>query len=388
LEFGVTTNYPLTSAVLVQSSWSMWEVVLPALGFRIVKSCAALDSDNDLLNTNAKFCFLHGSFKFVLKHWLIVADRFKVVAHLDWGEKSIFGEIPSASWKLIQHRLCDGVTSGSWWCGTSFRHETKHYPKDSGRRLKHILTAMAPGRTVTAWIDNTLVLSQPLWTPDGFHCCGLLPVKSWNARSICPSVFKKWVSRTLTDAELRSCWDIGTEQVSEVSITSITKSVPAKVLLTLCRGLTDAQFPSFDSKEKLEQVVSSRGHTITSAEGTVPSPHIEESNLFPDTEGRQRAAKNDDVEIPIEYWDGPFWSTLTRMGRPVQFVETARNVTVGEHRRPILGALREWVLKLWRVSVRRSLQRYLKSLPSGVHNEDIEAGTDCLQRVGDATFWD
>jgi hypothetical protein len=114
----------------------------------------------------------------------------------------------------------------------------------------------------------------------------------------------------------------------------------------------------------------------------------EELNLFPDIEGSQRAAKNDDTEIPFEYWDGPFWSALARMGRPVHFLESVRGLTVGKHQRPILEVLRDWVLRFWQVSVWKSLQRHLATLPPSEHSVDMEAGRDYLHRVGEATFWD
>jgi hypothetical protein len=61
-------------------------------------------------------------------------------------------------------------------------------------------------------VDEALTLSHPRWTPEGFHFCGLLPVRGWRAKFICPSVFKKFVSRNLTEEELRNSWDIASHQ--------------------------------------------------------------------------------------------------------------------------------------------------------------------------------
>jgi hypothetical protein len=111
-------------------------------------------------------------------------------------------------------------------------------------------------------------------------------------------------------------------------------------------------------------------------------------SLFPDLEVRQKAAKNDDAETLVDYWDGPFWEVLSRKGRSPDFLQSARSTTVGNLQKPILQVLRDWMLRIWRVAVRKSLQRHLSSLPMEDRKADVEEGVDCLRRVGDASFWD
>jgi hypothetical protein len=111
-------------------------------------------------------------------------------------------------------------------------------------------------------------------------------------------------------------------------------------------------------------------------------------SLFPDLEVRQKAAKNDDAETLVDYWDGPFWEVLSRKGRSPDFLQSARSTTVGNLQKPILQVLRDWMLWIWRVAVRKSLQRHLSSLPMEDRKADVKEGVDCLRRVGDASFWD
>ena len=63
-------------------------------------------------------------------------------------------------------------------------------------------------------------------------------------------------------------------------------------------------------------------------------------------------------------------------------------MTLGRRKQPILNVLRAWLLRLWRVSDRRSLLRYLKSDEVLDWELDLEASRDCLRRVGNASFWD
>jgi hypothetical protein len=311
-----------------------------------------------------------------------------VIASLELGETPTFKRLPGASWRLMVHRLCDGVTSGSWWCGTSFYHEVKDYPRDTGRRLKHILSAMPLGWTISTGIDVDFSSPRPFWTKEGFHFGGLLPLKSWAANFIAPSVHKKWATRALTPEELCYCWDIGLDQLRDLSVSVVTAAVPAKILLVFGQGLNQSEFnrreleqPSLPGHETEEMRSDSSAltHGFTLEDSLMP---------FPEMEGRQRAAKNDDAEIPVEYWDGPFWTALARMGRQSSFINLARSTVIGKDRRPILDVLRGWLLSLWRVLVWKSFRHFLKTSPPAERSSDISAGWDCLSRVGDATFWD
>jgi len=366
----------------------MWNLVLLALGFEIVQCFTLEEFMVATVDKAVSFCFLHGSFKFVKQFWLHIQGQCQVRASLELGEKPTFKQLPGASWSLMVHRLCDSVTSGSWWCGTSFYHKVKDYPRDTGRRLKHILSAMPPGQTISTGIDEDFSLPRPFWTKEGFHFGGLLPVKSWAVNCISPSVLKKWVSRALTPEELCHCWDIGLDQLRDLSVSVITAAVPAKILLVFGQGLNHSEFNQRELKqtslpehgtEEIRSDSTTLMHGFTLGDNLMP---------FPESEGRQCAAKNDDAEIPVEYWDGPFWTALARMGRQSSFINLAWSAVIGKNRRPILDVLRGWLLCLWRVSVWKSFRRYLKTSPPVEHSSDISAGRDCLSRVGYATFWD
>jgi len=103
-------------------------------------------------------------------------------------------------------------------------------------------------------------------------------------------------------------------------------------------------------------------------------------------DGRQQAAKDDDVGIPYHLWDQPFWETLELLGRDRVFIKQAQSVVVGPQDTPLLGAFRNWLLRLWRRRVYLSLCRYLKEMTST--ERDKSAGRDCLRRVTAADFWE
>jgi len=52
------------------------------------------------------------------------------VACLASGESPMGNELSGFRWFSLKHSSCDGVTSGDWWCGSSFKHEVPDYPKE------------------------------------------------------------------------------------------------------------------------------------------------------------------------------------------------------------------------------------------------------------------
>ena len=65
LERGDVNFQDSIEAVLIQSRWSMWEVVLPALGFKIDKLCDFFESLSKFFLDGIQICFIHVTFEFV-----------------------------------------------------------------------------------------------------------------------------------------------------------------------------------------------------------------------------------------------------------------------------------------------------------------------------------
>ena len=370
----------------------MWEIVLPALRFDILR----VMSFQELLAFRSvrsyKVFVMHGSWKNIKAAWTKVQSFSSVVASLNLGDSPVLSQLPStACWLLMQHLQCDGVTSGNWWCGTSLSHSPRSYPMNTGRRLKHILSSMHSGRPVSREVDFKFIASRPLWTSNGFDANGLLPVDKLSALFVCPSIYGKLVSRELADEELRNAWDIGLDQASDVLTEVIVSSIPAKVLLSFGQGLVNHFSTSADSKfgnNLSVQLVSDNGEGSVARRISYTNSLEDDLNLFPAPETRQRAAKNDDADIPADNWDGPFWSFLVKLGRPASFLQQARTRSLGNKEQPILTVFRGWLLRLWRVTVRRSFLRYFHSDEVRERESDLEAARDCIRRVCNASFWD
>jgi hypothetical protein len=372
----------------VQAAWSMWEIVLPALGFEIVDILDLQDLDSLKSTQSVQVCFMHGNWEFVKSAWVKAQVLGAVVASLAMRSSPILSELPATFWLLLRHAQCDGVTSGSWWCGTSFPHSPQSYPLDTGRRLKHILSPMHSGRQVVRDVDLKINVAQPLCTPQGFDANGLLPVDKCSSLFVCPSVYKKLVLQRLSDAELRNAWDIGSDQAVDISTAELLASVPAKVLLIFGQGLFEYFSKQLVPPSHNSASVLLLPGPVSPTTASVELRDQDELNLFPPLDARQRAAKNDNLDIQTKNWDGPFWSAFVKLGRAPDFLEQARVKTLGRKKQPILDVFRAWLLRVWRVTIWRSLFRYLKSTEVLNLELDRAAARDCLRRVGEATFWD
>jgi len=189
MEQGLVTPHINIPTVLIQDSWSMWEIVLPTLGFRVI--CQVLDGEEICgAGVQGQAFVLSGSLKFVSTYWTKCIALGQVIASLSRDERPEMHKLPRANWVSLQHKLCDGVVACSWWCGPSFDYCLDDYPKVSGRRLRHIILPMHKGWKVSGEVDSSLNQARPIWTPQGFHFGGLLPIRKLADSFLCPSVFK------------------------------------------------------------------------------------------------------------------------------------------------------------------------------------------------------
>jgi hypothetical protein len=107
----------------------MWTIVLPALGFSVTH---LIEGGSFMLQDTWKGLpfFLYGTYPIVVSVWRRCKDWGKIVACLASGESPMGNELSGFRWFSLKHSSCDGVTSGDWWCGSSFKHEVPDYPKE------------------------------------------------------------------------------------------------------------------------------------------------------------------------------------------------------------------------------------------------------------------
>lgn len=68
----------------------------------------------------------------------------------------------------------------------------------------------------------------------------------------------------------------------------------------------------------------------------------------PEDNGRQRAAKADDAEVPFDLWDETFWDGLSLLGRTPEFIGQCCMFHAGNSDLGLLDFLQSWVLRVWR----------------------------------------
>jgi hypothetical protein len=342
--------------------------------------------------------FVSGPWSFVEPFWNVFAPFGRITAALD------FPDVPPArvdgTWILSYHAAHGGVTDGYWWIGSSITGLSVPAPLQARRSLRHIFSPVhkgKPARCLPKLVNDTQP-SGVLWeTADYVSSFGLLPLTQLGVTCICSSVFGKdpmssWVYRPLVFKELLQALDIPGDLGKTLTPCSsdffqelpFTTTAPSKVLQPFLSNLLPrlALPPGDDLVEALR------------CTSPLPGPVEEQAEMeiwdigaqMDADDGRQQAAKDDDVGIPYHLWDQPFWETLELLGRDRVFIKQAQSVVVGPQDTPLLGAFRNWLLRLWRRRVYLSLCRYLKEMTST--ERDKSAGRDCLRRVTAADFWE
>jgi hypothetical protein len=183
-----------------------------------------------------------------------------------------------------------------------------------------------------------------------------------------------------------------------MAVNKIIKGAPGKVLHTCGQWLLSTPYITLDGstiQPTFTPAACDDIRPLTSGAVHYAVEHAQEIRWDDDPKAvivRQRAAKDDDAEIPFAIWDTPFWEQLLHWGHKRSYLLSHQILRVGTRKIHILDVLRAWILRVWRRSVYRSFRRYMsEKYGKQWHRKDnveVVAGRDCLWRVAQATFWD
>ena len=291
--------------ILIYDGWLAWKCILPLVGYHIEVELDLQQITVDQLKAH----LAPGCTVFVFATWknldsvCDILSRYIVHLGLRIGDKPRFGGL--WTWHLIWHKECDGITTGSWWCGTSGSVVRGLKPCPTERQLGHILNPMVMGRKVDAPELLGEILDQATWTTHGYHPGVFLPLTLKSLRVLAPSVFSGHVSWLMTLDERLMALDIPSEQFDLVSfMEEIVYSTPAKILFAFAKELWGLN----DTKLMRKTPEDGVGKETTSAQTMREAPEIQFDLV------RQKAAKTDNGSINTLLWDSPFWEGFQTFG--------------------------------------------------------------------------
>ena len=230
---------------VIYDGWLAWKWVLPLVGYHIEVKLDLWQITVDQLKAHlGPGCtvFASATWKNLDSFWDILS-WYTVHLGLRFGDEPRLGGL--WTWYLFRHKDCDGITTGSWWCGTSGSVVRGPKPCPTERRLGHILNPMLTGRKVDApeWLG--VILDEATWTMHGYHPGGFLPLTLKSLRILALSVFSGHASWLMALDERLMALDIPSEWFDSASLTEdIVYSTPAKVLFAFAKellGLNDAK---------------------------------------------------------------------------------------------------------------------------------------------------
>jgi hypothetical protein len=241
------------------------------------------------------------------------------------------------------------------------------------------------------------------------HPGGLIPIRALRSDVLCYSVYSptKWATRVLTVEELGRCLETYAIHLPQQKKQRISKvpfgqipfvfSAPGRLVQVVVKLITQV-FLFRQAQEQPDQDTVRQ----TIPEALVDTPYglekdIREDTLEDDAFGRDKAAKDDDVDVAVMDWDKrilkPWVNDGTVTDRMKHF--EARFGT------DVLAVLRHAALRKWRRNLLWSFRRYMSStypLPwylapvdqciRGEWHKDLQAGADCMRRAVGASWWD
>ena len=184
-----------------------------------------------------------------------------------------------------------------------------------------------------------------------FHYRGLFPVGLNSTSFYVPCVFSKsrWVKRELTHREFLQVFDLPINFVQKLSTLELSRvsdavSFPGKSLHAVVNGLfgpCSLSGGDFSSHSQLKS--SSISKMDTTSGNHLPVNWIKNTVHNRD----ERAAKNDDAEVPLELWHEALASALQL------------KVLSPEHKRALAFIRSWWCLYVWRRSVTRCFCKWI-----------------------------
>lgn len=311
----------LRKTLIITDSWPVWlQVLTPSRGFNCLAVLStslqhsdawlnfdpnvpwfefSVDDDITIAWPSTQLIAVSGTSTFV--DTIIRRDcQFDIVVSLNLHHSPMeTTRHPPWFWYSWVHSSYGGVTTGKYWCGSNFLSLAPKHDLSS-RRLCHVLHPVVRGRPHPLPPDAEASYSGCQRVEGHLHIGGFLSPTDPRTKVICPSVFSKsgWVSRSLMVGELAACWDVVDPIVKLLPQIQITGAV-----------LKDLAFMN-SAPAKLLQAFVYQAPIIQSTpmpktfNPTVLSPPTRTQLETPEYPlGRDKAAKNDDAEIPVAYWD-------------------------------------------------------------------------------------
>lgn len=421
----------LDVAILAQS-WPTWAQVLsPATGFHCTtvqcvdqafssfwtSLCPVLEplpptTGFPLLDPGSrpKILFLSGPLDFVFEYWVKYYQCLPIMASLDLNQSPSSDLISQGLWFQLQHSDYGGVTTGIWWFGTTINDLTLPDITPSHRRLKHALSDTERGRRISPpeCLEGPFEGPRRIPSSSLLHPGGFLPIMDLNTSVVCPSVFSPtgWVRRRLTMQELARCfdipdvlassWETSYHQQLPFSRMPFTVAAPTKLLAPLVTRVHTSFGAPLTLNLELSRVYPPVGPQTSRPCSPVSAD--EATCSLPLGFGRLKAAKNDDADIPVGYWDNLVW----RRWSMDEQVQAAASEYIEQHQESPLTALRKLGLRFWWRTLYRSFRRFMQHEYGTSHwwlrppdpqiaevwSKTMAAARDCLTRAAAADWWE
>ena len=438
VQSGILTFKPVAyHALVVSQGWPSWTFALEGLGLEsilTVASFTSLGSRQEFLATEAGATLIN---KRVLTDWLaahvcdgvifVQGDRHfleEFYAQMDVKDESrlVFACSDETFWSAdgtrMSHAACGGVTDGEWNVYVQNVQVAPFHPSSVRRTLRHVLSSVegpSSAKLIKAAKHVPFDVDERV---------------RWGMKTPCvttPSVFKKGneVDRFMTITELMDAYDLELNTQSRlkdhwkrdkvVPSRSFVEQIPSKVLRDLgarvVGGLGSHIVINDDCGVDSEATVMHVNHQYSKDEEVVSdSDTISISSGVAD-----QAARPDDAEAEAEDWDR--WMVENFHPSATHQPMVCTGVYHAEHHPRLFDAMRQLLVRRYRLNVTRSLMKYLartyypgrvvrvsvSSLTVTTVNKwatvfrekvqpelftDKEVGRDAVSRAANCTWWD
>lgn len=147
------------------------------------------------------------------------------------------------------------------------------------------------------------------------------------------------------------------------------------------QAVLEGKLIAIDPHAKKSKVIKKLGCTkVPLKSQTTPATSALTVGLPQASVDMSKTAKDDDAQVPVEFWDLRILSVLSPLAGSVDaFVET-----FGKNP---LDTVRSWLLRVWRHNITREGLKYFKHQVSPSPSE-LEGVCECITKAALADWWD